>query len=117
MSVKFSIIVCPEQIWQRGSLTTPIATKGLVLMFDKVIDKMGPIHQSLSNAYTRRTNEEAVCLAVLFFYVLLWHTNIMTGKGFNLLVNVLPDACICPLRKNSAPFLHEGTVKCIHLTA
>ena len=36
------------------------------------------------NVYTRRTNDQAVCLAVLFFYVLPRHTNIMTDKGFNL---------------------------------
>ena len=27
---------------------------------------------------------EAICLAVLFFYVLPRHTNLMTDKGFNL---------------------------------
>ena len=28
-------------------------------------------------------NDEAVCFAVLFFYVLSRHTNIMTDKGYN----------------------------------
>ena len=31
-----------------------------------------------------KTNEEAVCLAVLFFYVLTRHTNTLTDKGFNV---------------------------------
>ena len=36
--------------------------------FDEVIDKMGPFHQqSTSKVYTRRTNDEAFCLAFLFF--------------------------------------------------
>ena len=45
---------------------------------------MGPILQELSNVYTRRTKEEAVCLALLFFYVIPRHTNIMIDKVFNL---------------------------------
>ena len=45
---------------------------------------MGPIHHGPSKVYTRRTNGEAVCLAVLFFCVLPMHTNIVTNKGFNL---------------------------------
>ena len=36
-------------------------------MFDEIIDEMGPFHQELSKVYTRRTNDEAICLAVLFF--------------------------------------------------
>ena len=31
-----------------------------------------------------KTNEEAVCLAVLFFYVLTRHTNTITDKGFSV---------------------------------
>ena len=57
--------------------------------FDKVIDEMGPIHQELSKVYTRRTNDEVVCLAALFFSVLPRHANIMIDKGFNLF-----DECI-----------------------
>ena len=45
---------------------------------------MEPINQQLSKVYTRRTSGEAVCLVVLFFYILPRHTNIMTGKGLNL---------------------------------
>ena len=41
-------------------------------------------HVQLSKVYTRRINEEAVCLAVLFFNVLSRHASIMTNKGFNL---------------------------------
>ena len=39
---------------------------------------------TIKSLHTRRTNEEAACLAFLFFCVLSRHTNIMTGKGFNL---------------------------------
>ena len=45
---------------------------------------MGPIHQKQSKVYARWTNEKAVCVAVLFFYVLPRHTNIMRDKGINL---------------------------------
>ena len=45
--------------------------------------EMGPIHQILSKVNTRRTNDDAVCLAVLFFHVIPRHTN-MIDKGFNL---------------------------------
>ena len=37
-----------------------------------------------SITFTRRTNDEANCLAVLIFYVLPRHTNMITDKGFNL---------------------------------
>ena len=37
----------------------------------------------LSEVYTRRTNKEAVCLAVLFLNVLPRNTNIMADKGLN----------------------------------
>ena len=53
-------------------------------MFDEVIDEMGPPHQQLSKVYTWRINDEAICLVVLFFYVLPRHTNIMADKIFNL---------------------------------
>ena len=49
---------------------------------------------------TRKTNEEAVRLAILFFYVFPRHTNIMAGSM--CLMNVLPDVYICPLRKNNS---------------
>ena len=49
---------------------------------------MGPIHQS-----TRRINDETVCLAVLFFYVLPRHTNIMADKAFNVL-DECADRCV-----------------------
>ena len=39
----------------------------------------------------------------------------MTNKGLNPLMDVLPNVFICPLRKNSAPFLPEGKVTCTHL--
>ena len=52
--------------------------------FDEDIDEMGTIHQELSKVYTRRINDEAVCLAVLFLCVLPMHTNIVIDKGFNL---------------------------------
>ena len=39
---------------------------------------------SNSKVYTRRTNDEAIGLPVLFFPVLPRHTSIMTDKGFNL---------------------------------
>ena len=39
----------------------------LVQTFDEVIDEIDPIHQELSKVYTRRTNDEAISLAVLFF--------------------------------------------------
>ena len=74
-------------------------------------------HVQLSKVYTKRTNEKAVCLAVLFFNVLPRHTNIMRDKGLNLFMNALPDVYICPFRKKSAPLLPEVTVKCIHLAA
>ena len=45
---------------------------------------MGPILQELSKFYTGRTKEEAVCLALLLFYVIPRHTNIMIDKVFNL---------------------------------
>ena len=44
---------------------------------------MGTIHQELSRVYTRKANDEAVCLTVLFFFVLPRHTNTITNKGFN----------------------------------
>ena len=78
---------------------------------------MDPIYQQLSKVYTWKISDEAVCLAVLFFHVLPRHTNIMADKGFNGLMNVLPDVYICTLRKKSAPCLPEGTVKCTHLAA
>ena len=58
-------------------------------MFDEVIHEMGPVNQQLSKVYTGMTNGEAVCLALLFSYVLPTHTNIMTDKGFNVL-----DECV-----------------------
>ena len=36
-------------------------------MFENFIDETGPIHQELSKVYTRKTNKEAVYLAVLLF--------------------------------------------------
>ena len=65
-----------------------------------VIDEMSPILQELSKVYTRRTKEEAVCLALLFFYVTPRHTNIMI-KCSIFLMNLLPHVYICPLRKKS----------------
>ena len=56
---------------------------------------MGPIYQQLSKVYTRRSNDEGICLAVLFFYVLPRHANIMTGKGLN--------------------FFDECAARCLHL--
>ena len=38
---------------------------------------------STNKVYTRRTNKEAVCLAVLFLNVLPRNTNIMADKGLN----------------------------------
>ena len=58
------------------------------------------------------TNDEAVCLSVLFLYVLPRHTNIITDKGFHLF-----DECLHPLKKKSAFLLREGTVKFTHLAA
>ena len=40
------------------------------------------------------TEEEAVCLAVLFFYVLPRHTNTMTDKGFNIF-DECAFRCVC----------------------
>ena len=51
----------------------------LVQIFDEVIDEMGLIHHKASKVYTRKTNDEAVCLAVLPM-----NTSVMTDKGFNL---------------------------------
>ena len=45
---------------------------------------MDPIYQQLSKVYTRGTNDKAVCLAALCFYVLPRHTNIIADKGFNI---------------------------------
>ena len=61
-----------------------------------------------------KDNTKGVGLAVLFFYVLPRHTNIMTDKG---LMNVLPDVYICLLREKSAPLLPEETVKYTLLAA
>ena len=52
-------------------------------------------------SYTRKTNEEAVCLAVLFFYVLPRYTKQRQVKGSMFLINVLPDVYTCPLRKKN----------------
>ena len=38
-------------------------------------------------------------------------------KNLIFLMNVLPDVYICSLRKNSAPLIPEGTVKCTNLVA
>ena len=78
---------------------------------------MGLIHQQLSKVYTKRTNDEAIGLAVLFFYVLLRHTNIMTDKGFNLFDECAARCVHLSHRRKSAPVLSEGTVKCTHLAA
>ena len=40
------------------------------------------LFDSPEHGYTRRTNDEAICLAVLLFYVLPRHTNTMTNKVF-----------------------------------
>ena len=65
-----------------------------------------------------RTNDEAICLAVLFFCFcfLPRHTNIMTDKRFTVifLMNVLPDVYICSHRKKISPLLPDGAVKCTH---
>ena len=84
-----------------------------------MLDEMAPIHQELPNAYSRNTNDEAVCLAVLFFfYVLPGHTNIMTDKGFNLFAECavrLPDVYICSLREKGVSLFPEGTIKYTYL--
>ena len=43
----------------------------------------GPNSSIIISNYTSRTNYEAICLIVLFFYGLPRHTNIMKDKGFN----------------------------------
>ena len=43
----------------------------------------GPNSSVTTKVYTRSTKDEAICLAVLFFYVLPRHANIMTDKGFS----------------------------------
>ena len=61
-----------------------------------------------------RTNDEAVCLAVLFFCVLPRHTNIMTDKGFTLFDECAAICVHSSHIKKSASLLPEGTVKCTH---
>ena len=66
-----------------------------------------------------RTNDEAICLAVLFFCFLFFlprHTNIITDKRFTVifLMNVLPDVYICSHRKKISLLLPDGAVKCTH---
>ena len=70
-----------------------------------------------SKVYTRRTYDEAVILQSCFLDVLTRNTNLMTDKGFNFLMNVLPDVYIFPLRRKSASLFSEGTVKCTNLAA
>ena len=84
-------------------------------MFDEVIQEMGPVHQQLSKVYTGRTNGEAVCLAVLFSYILPRHTNMMADKGFNVFDQCADRYVHLFLRKNSAPLFPEGTVRYTHL--
>ena len=73
-------------------------------MYDEVIDGIGPIHHERSKVYTRMTNYEAISLAVLFFYVLPRHTNIMTDKGFNLFDECAARMCFLFLQEEECIF-------------
>lgn len=48
---------------------------------------------AVSKFYTRRTGDKAIA------YILPWHSNIMTDKGLNVLVHVLPNMIIQAVRK------------------
>ena len=71
----------------------------------------------VSKVCTRRNNDEAVCLAVLFFDVLPSHTNIMTDKGFNLFDECAARCLHLSLIMKSVPILPEGTVRFTHLAS
>ena len=65
----------------------------------------------------QKSNDEAICLAVLFFMYyrsipIYWQT-----KGVICFMNVLLDVYIFSYRKKSELLLPEGTVKCTHLAA
>ena len=61
--------------------------------------------------------EEAVCLAVLFFYVIPRHAYITIDKVFNLFDECASRYVHLTLRKKGALLLPEGTVKCTLLAA
>ena len=60
------------------------------------------------NFRPERTNEEAVCLAVLFFYVLPRHANIMTDKGFNFFGECAANCLSVPAGRGVHLFILRG---------
>ena len=76
---------------------------------------MGPVHQWLSKVYTRRTNDEAICLAVWLFYVLSRHANIMTDKGFNLFYECAARCVHLFQQEEECTSFSWVTVKCTYL--
>ena len=69
----------------------------------------------INSVYTKKANKEAVCLAVLFFHVLPRHTNIMTGKGFNVFDECASRCVYLFPQEEEFTFFLEGTVKCTYL--
>ena len=63
-----------------------------------------------SKVYTKRTSDKAIILQSWFLDALHRHRKIQI-----FLMNMLQDEYICPLWKDSAPLLPEGTIKCMHL--
>ena len=69
---------------------------------------------TLSKFYIRRTSDKVLILQSCFLNVSPYHINIMVKKSLNLFNNLLPNVCICLLRKKSTPILLEGIVQFTH---